>query len=131
MADLTGASAAELLAALVDRKFLRDATATAILQRDQIAHAASLRDASLIEALRSRGLLTGAEADALNDDGDLSELYAEDSDLPPGHEVDADAYDRASAAIRYGDLAEALVQVGRILPGLDRLPDLYARRKGA
>lgn len=131
MIDLSTVSTEQLLAALVERKHLRESTALAIKNRDQIALAATLRESSLIEALRIAGVLTSAEVDALNDDMSLADLYATDDDLPPGHEVNAEAYERASAAIRYGDLAEALLQVGRILPGLDRLPDLARRLKGA
>lgn len=105
----------------------------ALASKDRTRVVDGISTRRLIKELTRRNKLTDAEAETLLDKGSLANLYAnaEDEDTPWGERLDGTAYERASAAIRYGDLDEALLQVGRILPGLDRLPDLARSKKEA
>lgn len=122
----------QLLDELLRRKDITPSQRAAFASGEFDSVAAALPLSAMIQALVANAKLTKTEGVVLLSGMPLAEFFAcecPNSSQAPSY--DGHAYEQASAAIRYGDLAEALVQVGRILPGLDRLPDLYTRRKGA
>lgn len=89
----------------------------------------------LIDELERRGILDSESADVLRDEKSLSDYYEDkyecdrDEDLQSaGESIDDVASTRAQAAIRSGDLAEAVLQASRCPPELADLQYLAERR---
>lgn len=120
-------SRADLIDELVERHAITPNQGAALRTGDKARLLTAMPAYALVDELRSRGLLTEAEAMALNTGAGLATVHARVEVVRGEGVADTVALDRAQGAIRDGDLAEALLQTARAIPELRDLPDLAAR----
>ncbi|WP_133122974.1 hypothetical protein [Methylobacterium frigidaeris] len=82
----------------------------------------------IVDELERLTAITSAEAEYLRDGRSIEHLYdPDDLEIDTSPQIDADAWENAVDALRRGDLAEALIQLGRANPDLADLPYLAGR----